>query len=63
VGRPRKQQEAGDEPISDEVVKVRFAKVWSSDRGYFGQGDQAELPANIAESLRTEGAVEVVDEE
>jgi hypothetical protein len=63
MGRPRKQQEAGDEPTSDEAVKVRFAKIWSSDRGYFGQGDLAELPANIAESLRIEGVAEVVDEE
>jgi len=37
-----------------QPVTVRFIRMWSSDRGVFPAGTEAELPAAIAASLVAE---------
>lgn len=44
------------------VVKFKFSRLWSSDRGYFAVGDEADLPQDIAESLEVESVGEIVKE-
>lgn len=41
-------------------VRVRFLTTWSSDRGYFGPGAEADLPEEVAQSLMDERVVEVL---
>jgi hypothetical protein len=36
------------------LVKFKFSRPWSSDRGYFAPGAEAELPEEIALSLLKE---------
>lgn len=62
MGRPKKVREDGTEAEEVEAppVKVRFLKLWSSDRGAFPEGSEAELPDEIATSLLGEGVVEVL---
>jgi len=48
--------------IMDESppTKVKFIRLWSSDRGVFQAGTEAELPAGIAASLVLERVAEEV---
>lgn len=46
------------EKASGATVKVKFAQLWSSDRGVFAAGSVAELPAAIAASLVAEHVAE-----
>jgi len=39
-------------------LKVKFLRMWSSDRGCFLPGKTEELPASIAKSLIKEGVAE-----
>lgn len=43
----------------DAPAKVKFVKMWCSARGVFVVGQEAELPASIAEALADEGMVEL----
>lgn len=43
----------------DTPAKVKFVKMWCSVRGVFIVGQEAELPAEIAEALADEGFVEL----
>lgn len=43
-----------------DLVKFRFSKIWSGDRGAFYPGDEADLPNEIAESLFLEDMGEIV---
>lgn len=54
AGRQNKG-EKGSDLKPGELVKFKFSKMWSSDRGVFQPGAEAELPEDIAESLMAEG--------
>lgn len=64
MGRPRKVQAEGSEDGAGDapegVVRFKFKAMWSSDRGVFLPGQEADLPEGIAESLRDEEVGEIV---
>lgn len=57
----KREEGAGEEPAA--LVKFRFSRIWSGDRGAFFPGAVAELPREIAESLYLEEMGEIVAEE
>ena len=53
------KEEAGTDK-APALLRVRFISLWSSDRGCYPRGTEAELPLDVAESLFLEGVAEVV---
>jgi hypothetical protein len=50
----KKQFDADGHEIAEpspKTVRFKFLKFWSSDRGVFQPGDEADLPIDIAEGL------------
>jgi hypothetical protein len=55
-----KKDVAADDTAIPAFVRVKFLTLWSSDRGVFLAGAEAELPENLAQSLMDERVVEVL---
>lgn len=52
------KESPGEAQGQDTTVKVRFLKLWSSDRGVFTAESTADLPKGIAASLIKERVAE-----
>jgi hypothetical protein len=56
----KKKTEDGD-VAAPEILRARFLKFYSGDRGVFLPETEAELPGLVAELLAIEGVVEIIE--